>query len=351
MIYLKDNSLVIEGDAKYRDLPQIIGLLKSSPSRVDMRGAKRVDTLVMVVLVEYAQRSGASVECREEHEKLISMVKSHLKVTGKPSGRKGFFYRLGEWFFDRLFELYMFFGFVGEVFLCILGLIVHPGRLRLKETISDIERMGAGAVGIVSILAFLIGVVIAYQSAVKLQEFGANIFIVDLVGVSIMRELAPLIVAILLAGRSASSYTAQIGIMQVTEEIDVIRTMGLNPFEVLVIPKIASMLVSLPLLVVVADIMGMLGGMVVAYFSLGVTFYDFIHRLGVAIGINTFMVGMIKAPIFAFTIAVIGCYKGFRTQKNVESIGENVTISVVDSIFAVIVIDAIFSVLFRWAGI
>ncbi len=351
MIRKEADRLIVEGDTRYNDLPRLIRLLKTSPSCIDMRTAGRVDTLVMVTLLDYVEKSGAVFEYPEQRKGFVNMVAAHIRKEGAPFKGKSFFYKLGEGFFRRLIELYLFFGFVGEVFLSFLRVLAHPRRLRLRETTSDIERMGVGAIGIISVLSFLIGIVIAYQSAVKLQEFGANIFIVDLVGVSIMRELSPLIVAILLAGRSASAYTAQIGIMQVTDEIDVIRTMGLHPFDVLVIPKIASMLVSLPLLVIVGDIMGVFGGMIVAYASLDVTFYDFINRLSVAVSINTFLAGLIKAPVFAFTIAVVGCYKGFRTRKSVESIGENVTVSVVDGIFAVIVIDAIFSVLFRWAGI
>jgi len=352
VIELKGSRLELSGLLTYRDLPRLLRLVgKRSIDTIDLSNLKRMDTSVAIFLLHLAEKHNAEIIGCDRVSSIVEITKKHGKEKDLTKKGEGFFYRLGYAIVSRVVELVYFFGFLGEVLTDMLLVLLHPRRIRFKAIVSDMERMGVNAIPIITVLSFLIGIVIAYQSAVKLQEFGANIFIVDLVSISISRELGPLIVAILLAGRSASSYTAQIGIMKVTEEVDVIRTMGLNPFDVLVFPKIVSMLISLPLLVVLADIMGILGGMLVAYLSLGISFYDFIMRLHTAMGINTFAAGLIKAPVFAFTIALIGCYKGFRTQKNVESIGKSVTVSVVDSIFAVIVIDAIFSVLFRWAGI
>ncbi len=348
-------SVFIEGEATYESLPVLISKLKkvSKPVKsVDITHIKRIDTLSLVFLLDFANTHDATLKCSQENKKLLEIVKNNTKnIKYTKSYHDNFFYSLGYGVYCKLTELYLFFGFLGEIFVHFASYITHPKRFRLKATINDMEKMGLNAVPIIAVLSLLIGVVMAYQGSIRLKEFGANIFIVDLVSISIARELGPIIVAILLAGRSASSYTAQIGIMKVTEEIDVIRTMGLHPFDILVFPKIVSMVISLPLLVILADITGIFGGAVVANISLGITFYDFYLRLKDIFTINTFLAGLIKAPVFAFMIAIIGCFKGFRTQKNVESIGKNVTVSVVDSIFAVIVIDAIFSVVFRWAGI
>ncbi len=357
MIEIKHNksTVIIKGKATYSELPQLMNKLNkiSKPVKIlDITGIRKIDTSCLIFLLQFAKRYAAKINCSENDKKLLEIVKSNLKETApKKTYHDKFFYNIGVAAYNKLIELYLFFGFLGEIFIHFAKALTHPKLFRVKAIVNDIEKMGLNAVPIITILSLLIGVVMAYQGSIKLKEFGANIFIVDLVSISITRELGPLIVAILLAGRSASSYTAQIGIMKVTEEIDVIKTMGLHPFDVLVFPKIISMIISLPLLVVLADIAGIFGGAVVANLSLGITYYDFYLRLSSVLTLHTFLSGLIKAPVFAFVIAVIGCFKGFRTSKNVESIGENVTISVVDGIFAVIVIDAIFSVVFRWAGI
>ncbi len=350
-----EESISIQGVATYSTLPQTINKLNriSEPIKlIDIKKVEKIDTSFLVFLLQFANEHDASIECSKDNRKLFEIVKNNTKkYVKKKTYHDNFFYNLGHAVYIKLIELYLFFGFLGTIFIHFIELFIHPKRLRLKAIVNDIEKMGLNAVPIISVLSLLIGVVMAYQGSIKLKEFGANIFIVDLVSISIARELGPLIVAILLAGRSASSYTAQIGIMKVTEEIDVIKTMGLHPFDVLVFPKIISMVISLPLLVVLADIMGIFGGAIVANIALGISFYDFYLRLGTIFSLHIFLSGLIKAPVFAFMIAVIGCFKGYRTDKNVESIGKNVTVSVVDSIFAVIVIDAIFSVVFRWAGI
>jgi len=357
MIVVKQNkdTVIIKGKATYAELPKLMDKLNSISKQVktiDITNVKKIDTSCLIFLLQFAKQYNSEINCSQNNKKLLEIVKSNLNQTSpKKTYHDNFFYNIGAAVYHKLIELYLFFGFLGEIFIHFAKALTHPKLFRIKAIVHDIEKMGLNAVPIITVLSLLIGVVMAYQSSIKLKEFGANIFIVDLVSISITRELGPLIVAILLAGRSASSYTAQIGIMKVTEEIDVIQTMGLHPFDVLVFPKIISMIISLPLLVILADITGIFGGAIVANLSLGITYYDFYLRLSNVLSLHTFLSGLIKAPVFAFVIAVIGCFKGLRTSKNVESIGENVTISVVDGIFAVIVIDAVFSVVFRWAGI
>ena len=345
---LEDNKLILCGELTYKSIGKLSKMVKrESFEIVDITKAETVDTPFVVFLLTLKKE----VVANSEQVKLIEVVKKNFKEGELEYKKAGFFYEVGLKFVDRVRELYCFLVFIGEVFIKGVGVVFKPKRLRIKSIAKDIELMGFNAIPILTTISFLIGAVIAYHGSVRLKQFGANIFVVDLVSISVLRELGPLIVAILLAGRSASSYTTQIGIMKVTEEIDVIKTMGVEPFDVLVFPKIISMFISVPLLTILSDVSGVFGGLVVAKLSLGITLRDFILRLHQAISINTFLAGLLKAPAFAFLIATIGAYKGFRTQKNVESIGRSVTISVVDSIFAVIIADAIFSILFRWMGI
>ena len=198
---------------------------------------------------------------------------------------------------------------------------------------------------------FLIGLVVAYQSAYQLKIYGANIFLVDMLGISILRELAPLITAIVIAGRSGSAFTAQIGAMKITEELDAMRTMGFDPYIFLVIPRILALMIVMPILIFVADIMGILGGMLIANMDLQITPVQFLERFTQVVAIKHFYIGILKGPFFAFLIATIAIYRGLGVKNDTQSIGFNTTKSVVESIFAVIVCDALFSIAFTNLGI
>ena len=236
--------------------------------------------------------------------------------------------------------------FVGECGLALAGSIAHPVRLRWRPILFNIRSAGFDALPIVGLLSFLLGVVVAYQGADQLRQYGANIFVVDLVGLSMLREFAPLITAIIIAGRSGSAYAAQIGTMSVTEEIDAMRTLGIAPLDLLVLPKILALVVALPLLTVFADVLGVLGGMIMARAQLGVGFDEFLDRLVNAVSMTSYLVGIGKAPVFAAIIAVVGCFQGFRTKGGADSVGRQTTRAVVQSIFFVIVADALFSIAF-----
>lgn len=236
--------------------------------------------------------------------------------------------------------------FVGETAAALARCIAHPRRLRWRPVLFNIRTAGFDALPIVGLLSFLLGVVVAYQGADQLRQYGANIFIADLVGVSMLREFAPLITAIIVAGRSGSAYAAQIGTMAVTEEIDAMRTLDIDPQELLVLPKVMALVIALPLLTVFADVMGVFGGMLMAHQQLDVGFGEFLDRLVKAVVMSTLLTGIGKAPVFAFIIAVIGCYQGFRTRGGADSVGRQTTRSVVQSIFLVIVADAVFSIAF-----
>jgi phospholipid/cholesterol/gamma-HCH transport system permease protein len=209
-----------------------------------------------------------------------------------------------------------------------------------------VEQTGVNALPIVGLLSFLIGVVLAYQGADQLRRFGAEIYTVNLLGAGILRELGVLMAAIIIAGRSGSAFTAQIGTMRVNEEIDALRTIGLDPVEVLVIPRLFGLLLTLPMLTLYANAMALFGGCMMAWAALDITIPQFIRQLQSSLYPSTFWIGLLKAPFFAAIIALIGCYEGFQVARSAESVGRLTTLSVVESIFFVIVTDAAFSIFF-----
>jgi phospholipid/cholesterol/gamma-HCH transport system permease protein len=241
--------------------------------------------------------------------------------------------------------------FVGQVSVIGAGLAVRPADIRWRTVLRNVQVSGFQALPIVGLTSFLLGVVVAYQGADQLRHYGANVFVVDLVGYAMLREFAPLISAIIIAGRSGSAFAAQIGTMVVTEEVDALRTLDIDPIELLVLPKILALAIALPLLTVFADITGVLGGMVMARSQLDIGFAEFVDRFGAEMQGSTLMVGIGKSLVFSFVIATIGCFQGFRTRDSADSVGRQTTLSVVQSIFLVIVADALFSVAFSVAGL
>ncbi len=236
--------------------------------------------------------------------------------------------------------------FVGESAIALAGCVAHPARFRWRPILYNIRSAGFDALPIVGLLSFLLGIVVAYQGADQLRQYGANIFVADLVGLSMLREFAPLIPAIIIAGRSGSAYAAQIGTMAVTEEIDAMRTLGIAPLDLLVLPKLLALLIVLPLLTVFADVLGVAGGMIMAQAQLGVGYSEFLDRFVKAVSVTAYLIGICKAPVFAAIIAMVGCFQGFRTKGGADSVGRQTTRSVVQSIFLVIVADALFSIAF-----
>ncbi|VVO98407.1 ABC transporter permease [Pseudomonas fluorescens] len=241
-------------------------------------------------------------------------------------------------------------GFVGLILETIARGLFRPKRWRITPVIAHIEQTGLDAAPIVALLTFLVGAVVAFLGATVLASFGASIFTVDLVGFAFLREFGVLLTAILMAGRTASAFTAQIGSMKANEEIDAIRTLGLDPMELLVVPRVLALLVALPLLTFLAMICGIVGGAVVCAVSLDISPAMFLSLLQSDIGVQHFLVGLVKAPIFAFLIAAIGCLEGFKVSGSAESVGAHTTSSVVQSIFVVIVLDAVAALFFMEMG-
>jgi phospholipid/cholesterol/gamma-HCH transport system permease protein len=241
-------------------------------------------------------------------------------------------------------------GLLGAMLARLGGILVHPGRLRLTSLVFHMQEAGLNALPIASLMAFLIGVVLAYMGAVQLRQFGAEIFVVDLIAIAVLRELGILLTAIIVAGRSASAFTAAIGSMKMREEIDAMRTLGLDPIQILVVPRVLALFLTLPLLGVVAGFAGLLGGATMAWIELGVSPEMFYVRLG-DVSVWHYAVGIIKAPFFALVIGLIGCHHGLKVEGNAESLGRLTSASVVLAIFLVIVLDAIFAIFFATVNI
>ena len=324
--------------------------------QIDGRSIAAMDTAGAWLLLQLKRRlEAAGIEpvqsgFRPEHARLLRYVEAESGEGGPAPARPAVSSLL-----DRCNsigeDLVNFLAFIGEVIVALLRAVLSPGRVRWSEILADMYQTGVKALPIIGLLSFLMGVVIAYQGAVQLKLYGANIYIADLVGYSMLRELAPLLAAILVCGRTGSAYAAQIGTMQVREEVAALQTIGIPPIDLLVLPKLLSLLIVMPLISVYADILSVFGGMVMAYAQLGIGFNAFIVRLEEAVSITTFMIGIGKAPVFAAIIAVVGSYQGFKVRGSAESVGRHTTISVVQSIFLVIVVDALFSILFSVLGV
>jgi len=297
------------------------------------------------------QRVGESEKFISLYEVCLNNFPQDIKPPVKHGSIGEFFYKIGKTVTEAKRTLINFFSFVGGLTEAVGKLVFKPANIRFKATFYHIENSGLKALPIILLTSFLIGIVIAFQGAVQLEKFGANIFIVEMVSISVTRELAPLITAIVIAGRSASAYAAEIGVMKITEEIDAMSTMGFSVWDFLIIPRVFALMISLPLIVFFADVVSIFGGMVVASLQLGISFEEFALRMQESVEIKHVVIGLIKAPIFGWIIAVIGCFRGFQISSSTESVGKYTTISVVNAIFWVIAMDAIISVFLTEMGL
>jgi phospholipid/cholesterol/gamma-HCH transport system permease protein len=299
------------------------------------------------------ERRGRAVtlRLRPDHQALLELVRAPGASPPAPGAPAGLLHRLGGGVLTWVDQGLAMLSFTGEAAVAAARAVAHPSRIRWRAVLQAIQSAGFDALPIVGLLAGLMGLVIAYQGAAQLARYGANIFVADLVGLAMLRELGPLLTAIVVAGRSGSAWAAQIGTMKVTEEIDALRTVGIAPLDLLVLPKVVALTIALPLLTVFADGLGVAGGMLMARAELGVNFEDFLDRFGQAVQLKDYLVGIGKAPVFASLIALVGCHQGFQASGDAESVGRRTTVSVVQSIFAIIVVDALFSVIFSVLGI
>jgi phospholipid/cholesterol/gamma-HCH transport system permease protein len=292
---------------------------------------------------------------RPEHMALIDLVAKGMATDVPKRPVMGvithLLYDLGALVMDFFEQTARLLGFFGEVLAVIALAVRNPRRFRLPSVVAQMREVWILAMPIVGVLTFLIGVVIAYQGVEQLKAFGAETFTVEAVAISVLRELGVLLTAIIVAGRSGSAFTAQIGTMQVNLELDAMRTMALNPIEWLVVPRIVALVLSMPLLAFFGNVMGLLGGAFACMIYLDFTLAQFFARLRDTVDIWHFWTGMIKAPVFTFVIAAVGCYEGLQVSGSAESVGQQTTRAVVESVFFVIVLDALFSIIFLLAGV
>lgn len=336
-------------------LDQQLGALtapENTAIKVDGRAVEGLDTVGVWLLESLLQRlraEGHPVQIEgwtPQFSQLIELISQHPKMPSTAMPPEKMLVRIGQGVIATGKQALALLGFLGESAVALGGNIAHPARIRWRPILHNIGSAGFDALPIVGLLSFLMGIVIAYQTSDQLRQFGANIFVADLVGLSMLREFAPLMTAIIVAGRSGSAYAAQIGTMSVSDEIDAMRTIGIMPIDMLVLPKIVGLMIALPLLTVFADVLGVFGGMIMARAQLGIGFEDFLERFSKAVSVTTYMTGIGKAPVFAAIIVVVGCFQGLRTRGGADSVGRQTTRAVVQAIFLVVVADAVFSVVF-----
>ncbi|MDQ8039938.1 MAG: ABC transporter permease [Rickettsiella sp.] len=252
---------------------------------------------------------------------------------------------------DQIHEVQSFLHFIGKTFIEGLKSLIQPAQLRFNALVSIIENTGLFALGIIALLSFMIGIVLTYQMGFQLKNYGASLFVINLLGLAILREFAPLLTAIMVAGRSGSSFTAQLGLMKIKEEIDALKTMGVLPSRLLILPRIFGLTIALPLLTIWADLFGILGGMAMTHSMLHIGYIDFLRRFPKVVELSSLVIGIGKTPVFALIIASIACFQGLRVRGSADSVGKQTTRSVVQSIFFIIVADALFSILFSTLNI
>ncbi len=330
-----------------------------TPLIIDGRQLEQIDTSGALLLFQLLGGSSAKnreislVNFQENHQRIITLVKEHLNDLNIAPTVTPFnlIQKIGRSTVLFLQQLARLISFIGQSNVESWRLLRHPQTIRWKELVVQIQRACLEAIPIIMLVTLLIGVVVAYLSATQVKQFGANIFVVDGIGIAMCRELSPMIVAIVVAGRTGSAYTAQIGTMKLNEELDAMITLGLSPMQVLVLPRLLALVITLPLLVFIGDLVGIFGGLIIARTYLEITTVTFISRLQEAVSLQTFLVGIAKAPVFAAFIAIIGCRMGLNVENNARSVGMHTTSTVVQSIVSVILLDAVFAVLCVQLGI
>ncbi|MGZ8261124.1 MAG: MlaE family ABC transporter permease [Caldimonas sp.] len=285
--------------------------------------------------------------------RIIEQVRSRIEGVPElpPHRREGLFEAIGRRANGIAHMAHGHLAFLGAAVLGLLGSVVRPRRLRLRELSAQFEQVCLNAIPVVSLVTLLIGVVVTYLLGLQAKQYGANIFVVDGIGIGATREFAPIIVAIIVAGRSGAAFTAQLGSMRLTEETDAIRTLGLSPLDVLVLPRVIALMVAMPLLVFIGDVMSLAGGMLIAEPMLDITPQTFLERLRDGLDISHVYVGLSKAPVFALAIAVIGCHMGMTVERDTRAVGMATTSTVVQSIVSVILLDAAFAIFYPELGI
>ncbi len=335
-------------DRRLREFPDPV-------ARLDLSGVTEIDTVgAWIVWRVSADKDAEITGASEKAERLIAAVKGASASSEISPHRLPLLERVpdavGLLVSTTAHGSVGILSFLGSTIIALGTLIRHPSRFRIKALVRQLELVGVSALGIIGLMSFLIGIVIAQQGAVQLRQFGAEIYTINLTGRLSMRELGVLMTAIMVAGRSGSAFAAQIGTMKLTEEIDAMRTIGVSPVEALVIPRVLAAVLMMPLLGFYAAVCAIIGGAFLASVTLEIPFFTFLARIQEVVPLHDVWVGMIKAPMFGLIIAIAGCYQGMQVQGNAEEVGLRTTMAVVQAIFMVIVLDAFFAVFFTEVG-
>lgn len=340
-----------------KTIDQIIPIPSSRTVTISGQDIAEFDSagaLALIQCMHQLKRNQGNIELIHFDPKqleLIALLESKQKsidYTPVPPVKHNAVYQLGKETIYKLNQIDGLIVLIGNLSDKLVAAVGHWNRFQIPSLVSNIYTSGLQALPIIGLLSFLIGVVLAYQMGLQLETYGANGFIAYLCGMACFREFAPLITAIIVAGRTSSSFTAQIGSMKINEEIDAILTMGLSPVELLVLPKVLGLLLVFPLLIFWADAFSIFGAMFMSKMKLGVGYIDFMTRLNDSVGAKQMLLGLYKAPVFAILIALVGCFQGFSVEANSSSIGSQTTKSVVQALFLIIIADAVYSVIYSW---
>ncbi len=332
--------------------------VRGPANAVDATAIRRMDAAGALLLLRLADRFGietSRLDLGDDHRALVEAVEAATQSdpTTEPAAEphwRRFLAHMGESVEGIFAKLGQLLGFLGLTLITLVKTVPRPSQWRVTSTVHHMEQTGLNAMPLVALLSFLVGAVVAFLGATVLRDFGAELFVVDLTTYAFLREFGVLLTAILLAGRTASAFTAQIGTMKSREEIDAIRTLGLDPIALLVLPRLIALVIMLPILAVIATVAGLLGGMLVAAMSLNIPAEMFISRVHDTVELRHYLVGLIKAPLFAIVIALVGCLEGFKVGGTAQSVGERTTSAVVQSISLVIVINAFAALFFMEIG-
>lgn len=326
--------------------------IKNQRTAITLDGSNitKMDSAGAWLIASEAEREKTSIQLvnfSQQHQQLFSLANEQLQKPNTPAtiSQLSAIPALGKFSIEEFSEMRQLLSFIGKLSIDSISLLSNPFRWRWNSVMSVINKTGTSALPIIALLSFMIGIVISYQMGNQLRNYGANIFIVNLLGLSVLREFGPLITAIMIAGRTGSAFTAEIGIMKINQEIDALNTMGVQANALLILPRIIGLFIVMPLLTMWADIFGVLGGMVMAQNMLEISWLDFLQRFKDTIPLRALIIGLGKAPLFALIIAGIGCFQGMKVRGSAESVGTRTTRSVVVAIFLIVIVDAFLSVL------
>jgi phospholipid/cholesterol/gamma-HCH transport system permease protein len=347
---------IIANLSKIQPLLEHISLPNTGSIIINGKKINKMDSAGAIFLIQWLKTlptkhlKGHFKHFADQHKRLLSFYEEQNQTQKNIPKEKKLtsIASLGKHALVQISECYQFINFIGLLFFEMLRLFYKPKQWRWNTVVSVINKSGTSALPIIALLSLMIGIVLAYQMGNQLRDYGADVFIVNLIGFSVLREFGPLLTAIMVSGRTGSAFTAQLGHMKINQELDAINTMGITSAELLLLPRLIALFIVVPLLTIWADIFGVLGGMAMAQHLLGIGGHEFITRFQHEIPLRALLIGLGKAPVFALIIASVGCFQGMEVSKDSESVGTRTTRSVVLAIFFIIIVDALFTIVLSW---